>query len=532
MKVVKPDKVTTAGSITRASNGTYYDSTGLLKTATTNEVRFTHEPFTKEYQGVLLEAAATNLFPYSEQFESWYSVNTTTSANSGTDPAGTSLADKIVATTTNGQHFFAADGASYPVTAGNTYTISIYVKAAGVDHVRIDWGGSTGVGNVYYNLSTGTVGDILSGTGITASIEKLPNGWYRLVTSKTMSSSGTSGGYFVLCNAANSNANWAGNGTSGIFAYGAQFESGSKATSYIKTTSTSASRAADIVTGTGLLYTSATNAYAEWSSSTTYSLGQIVSYGILGTYKSLQNSNLNKIPSTETAYWLRIAPTNKMACFDDKVSTATTSATTLDFVVLGNSEDTISLLNLIGNSVSIAVSTNSTVNYTGTEQLAGSESIDWYSYFYFDQDTARTQANFFNIVGLANQYISVRINGTNVQIGNYVQGQIKQLGDTQYGASAGIIDYSKKETDEFGETTLTVRNYSKRMNSQLMISNSNINRVQRLLYSLRATPALWIGSDDLTYEEPLIVFGFYKDFSTEISYPTSSICNLEIEGLI
>ena len=488
MKVVKPDKVTTAGSITRASNGTYYDSTGLLKTATTNEVRFTHEPFTKEYQGVLLEAAATNLFPYSEQFESWYSVNTTTSANSGTDPAGTSLADKIVATTTNGQHFFAADGASYPVTAGNTYTISIYVKAAGVDHVRIDWGGSTGVGNIYYNLSTGTVGDILSGTGITASIEKLPNGWYRLVTSKTMSSSGTSGGYFVLCNAANSNANWAGNGTSGVFAYGAQFESGSKATSYIKTTSTSASRAADVVTGTGLLYTSATNAYAEWSSSTTYSLGQIVSYGILGTYKSLQNSNLNKIPSTETAYWLRIAPTNKMACFDDKVSTATTSATTLDFVVLGNSEDTISLLNLIGNSVSIAVSTNSTVNYTGTEQLAGSESIDWYSYFYFDQDTARTQANFFNIVGLANQYISVRINGTNVQIGNYVQGQIKQLGDTQYGASAGIIDYSKKETDEFGETTLTVRNYSKRMNSQLMISNSNINRVQRLLYSLRATP--------------------------------------------
>ncbi len=530
MKVVKPDKVTTAGSITRASNGTYYDSTGLLKTATTDEVRFTHDPFTKEYLGVFLEAAATNLMLWSENFTViWSGANVTVSANAGVDPAGTSLADKIIATASNAQHYLVSPG-SISVTSGSTYTVSLYVKAAGVNHLGINWNGTAGGGSVFFNLSTGAVGDLIG--GVTGNIEKLQNNWYRISTTKTMQTSGTIEFAYLLCNTANSAAPWLGDGVSGILFFGHQVEAGSKATSYIKTESSTASRSADVVAGTGLLYTSATNAYPNWLTGTTYSIGQIVTYGIYGTYKSLQNNNLFKPPNTEPTYWLRIGPTNKMACFDDKVSTATTSAGTLDFVVLANSEDTISLLNLVGNSVSIAVSTNSTVNYTATEQLAGSESIDWYSYFYFDQDTARTQANFFNIVGLANQYISVRINGTNVQIGNYVQGQIKQIGDTQYGASTGIIDYSKKETDEFGETTLTVRNYSKRMNSQIMISNSNINRVQRLLYSLRATPALWIGSDDLTYEEPLIVFGFYKDFSTEISYPTSSICNLEIEGLI
>ena len=55
--------------------------------------------------------------------------------------------------------------------------------------------------------------------------------------------------------------------------------------------------------------------------------------------------------------------------------------------------------------------------------------------------------------------------------------------------------------------------------------------MQSYLYTLRATPAVWIASDEIRFEETLIVYGFYKDFSTEISYPTFSKCNIEIESL-
>ena len=110
-------------------------------------------------------------------------------------------------------------------------------------------------------------------------------------------------------------------------------------------------------------------------------------------------------------------------------------------------------------------------------------------------------------------------------------GDLVTLGKTEYGASAGIIDYSIKQTDEFGTTTFVKRAFSKRLNASFNIENSNLNRVQSYLYTLRATPAVWIASGEARFEETLIVYGFYKDFSTEISYPTFSKCNIEIESL-
>ena len=46
--------------------------------------------------------------------------------------------------------------------------------------------------------------------------------------------------------------------------------------------------------------------------------------------------------------------------------------------------------------------------------------------------------------------------------------------------------------------------------------------------ALRATPVLWIGSESF---ESLTVYGFYKEFSIDIAYPTVSYCSLTIEGL-
>ena len=46
--------------------------------------------------------------------------------------------------------------------------------------------------------------------------------------------------------------------------------------------------------------------------------------------------------------------------------------------------------------------------------------------------------------------------------------------------------------------------------------------------ALRATPVLWIGSESF---ESLTVYGFYKEFSIDLAYPTVSYCSLTIEGL-
>ena len=65
----------------------------------------------------------------------------------------------------------------------------------------------------------------------------------------------------------------------------------------------------------------------------------------------------------------------------------------------------------------------------------------------------------------------------------------------------------------------------------MAVKNSDLNRVQSLLYGLRATPAVWIASDSPTFEEAMIVYGWYRDFTTEIAYPTYSLISIELESL-
>lgn len=119
-----------------------------------------------------------------------------------------------------------------------------------------------------------------------------------------------------------------------------------------------------------------------------------------------------------------------------------------------------------------------------------------------------------------------------VEVGSVLTGYSTTIGKTQYGVKAGIVDYSKKESDEFGNVSIVERPYSKRMQGDVYVNNYDLNKVQRFLYNIRATPVLWMASDNPELVEVSYVYGFYKDFSTTISYPDVSMCNLDIEGLI
>ena len=148
-----------------------------------------------------------------------------------------------------------------------------------------------------------------------------------------------------------------------------------------------------------------------------------------------------------------------------------------------------------------------------------------------------TQA-IFNNLAVTGDIVTVRIETTTLSSGsgtlsvqNIVLGPAIDLGSTQYGATAGIVDYSKKDFDEFGQLIITERTFSKRLSAQVLVSNDNLNAVQRALYDIRATPCVWVGSTDSRFDEALTVYGFYRDFSTDIAYPDASLCNLEIEGL-
>jgi hypothetical protein len=221
--------------------------------------RFDYNPTTLAPRGLLIEESRTNFALRSEEFDngSWAQngLNTIT-PNVAVAPDNTTTADKLVENTSNVNHF-AIQGYTKAASA-LAYTFSCWVKAAERNFIRLsitDDGGNSGV-FVNFNLSTGAIltqGTFGSGWSAQSSrIEQYPNGWWRCVlrgTSQALTNLNTA---LRISNDGSGGA-YLGDGVSGVFVWGAQLEQAEFETSYIPTTSGSASRSADnaLITGGG-----------------------------------------------------------------------------------------------------------------------------------------------------------------------------------------------------------------------------------------------------------------------------------------
>jgi hypothetical protein len=250
----------------------------------------------------------------------------------------------------------------------------------------------------------------------------------------------------------------------------------------------------------------------------------------------LQGSNTNKDPTVETLWWIEVGPTNRWAAFDTSVSTQTAQSTNITYTLEpGIAVNTLAILNLTDAYE---------INLTLTSPSAGSPGIvftdtidlgltgpfsDWYNWF-FGGKQRPTQYITTTLPVYVDGILEIEITGgTDLAVGVIAIGQQQRFGrGIRLGARVGIQDYSRKETSEFGETLLVQRAFAKRANFDLFIDKAEVDTLQNYLSSLRATPALWIGSNEF---ESTTVFGFYKNFDILLSYPEHADCELEIEGL-
>ena len=287
------------------------------------------------------------------------------------------------------------------------------------------------------------------------------------------------------------------------------------------------------ITSAMLVSTDAAETYTAWNAATAYVVGDIaLRTATERLYQRLISGTTATAPESDTTNWLDIAPSNKWAMFDGEISTATTRTTSLTVVLKPGYVNSLGLFGLVGSSIDVTVrdALAGAIVYTHSQTLDGTIIADWYQYF-FEPVVQLAEVVLTDLPPYGDAHITVVLTGTGtVECGICLVGTFYTLGETQYGASVGIIDYSRKETDAFGVTTFVRRAYSKRMSARLMLDNVQMNKVQRVLADLRATPCAWIGVDDDVYA-PLIIYGFYKDFSIEVAYPTMSYCSLEVEGL-
>jgi hypothetical protein len=199
---------------------------------------------------------------YSENLaaSSWTTADNTRTANYATSPDGTQNATRIIPNTNNVAH------PTYQVIVVSAATsITAYAKADGYNFFQIYGGEASGVSgtsarfSVVVNLSTFAVDTIDTISSSQVNISNMGNGWAKITINNFTQF--TSGNYFLAVAAIPSSGlsrnsvldvDFAGNGASGVLTYGIQVEQSSYPTSYIPTTSASATRVADACSKTGI----------------------------------------------------------------------------------------------------------------------------------------------------------------------------------------------------------------------------------------------------------------------------------------
>ena len=222
----------------------------VLETAASGVARFDHNPTTGESLGLLIEEQRTNLLLRSEEFENaaWGKSNTTLTANTVASPNGTLTGGLLAENTANATHVIQQ---SFTFVASTTYTISVYVKAAG--RTKFQFSSISGFSpGATFDLVAVTATTIASTTS--ATITPVGNGWFRCTATRT-STGGTDQAQIRLNDNAG-NVIYTGDGYSGIYIWGAQLEAGAFPTSYIPTVASQVTRAADSASMTGANFSS------------------------------------------------------------------------------------------------------------------------------------------------------------------------------------------------------------------------------------------------------------------------------------
>ncbi len=270
--------------------------------------------------------------------------------------------------------------------------------------------------------------------------------------------------------------------------------------------------------------------HAAWSSGTTYALGDKV-IKAHERWESLQASNTNHDPESSPTWWSELGPTNRWAMFDEKVWTISSAADTFSVTVAPGRCDALAMVNVVASTVDVEMVVDSEVVYSRTVSMVDEVSItDWYQYF-FEPIKPHNYLLLTDLPIYGDAEITVTLTASpgTPSVGVLVFGMQSDLGGTAPSPTMGINDFSVKSTDDFGNTTLVRRAYSKRLATRLIFNNTELDRVYDVLTSLRAAPVIWIGSDRYS---SMVIYGFYRDFEVDIAYAQISYCTLNIEGLI
>ena len=222
----------------QTGNGTTVGSVSIENVSVKEVISATNTPridYSTGVEAFLLEPQSTNLITYSEDFSQWtIDGQSSIISNSIISPDGTLNATKLIAGSTNGRQAIKINNSSI-----GDLAFSIFAKKGEYSVIQLT-DARSGTAYINFDLDNGNVG---SSEVFTGEIKSLGNDWYRCIATYNSAADIFS---FRVSIAENSTSGrletFSGNGSDGVYIYGAQIEQSTYATSHIPTDGASATR--------------------------------------------------------------------------------------------------------------------------------------------------------------------------------------------------------------------------------------------------------------------------------------------------
>ena len=237
--------------------------------------------------------------------------------------------------------------------------------------------------------------------------------------------------------------------------------------------------------------------------------------GLNTVYQAVVAGASTVAPELDPNNWVPVMSTNEWAAFDREPETASTALGSLSVTLKLNGADSLALFGVKCDSAVVSVIDSSGSTVYGPKTFGSNPVVL--------TDLPAT---------VTTNKVIITLTGTGqVSLGLVDIGTAVDLGGTDYGATFTIVDYSRKEVDEFGTASFVKRGFAKKISAKSMFANTDLNRITSTLSELRATPCSWSITDEVGLET-MNIFGWYEDLDINIPYPKHSYCSVNIQGLI
>ena len=271
-----------------------------------------------------------------------------------------------------------------------------------------------------------------------------------------------------------------------------------------------------------------------WDVGVTYAVNDpVISIATHSLYVSEVAGNLGNDPDLDNgANWTRLSSTNIWKAFEHLIASQVAFDDLISYTLQPTSAISgIAFFGLDADAIDIEVKLGAQT-HTFHQDLVNHDDIEgWYSWF-FSGVLREKEALFLDLpyLGAGTEYKIDISGGGPVKVGQIVAGKVTVIGVTEWGAQIGIHDYSRKDSDNFGNVFLVERGFSRLASFPVGIEARKARQVQRKMEDYRATPAVWIGDDRQEYA--LIIYGFYKSYTHVLTLDNWSRAMIDVEGLV